>query len=63
MIVGIGAGDEHINYWLREFTVIHGGQARVVEITRSPDPSRFAMQRFGAYDLTWSILEIARIFL
>jgi hypothetical protein len=54
MIVGYGVGDEHINYWLREFAHIHGEQARVVEVTRSADPDRFAMQRFGAYDLTWS---------
>jgi hypothetical protein len=54
MIVGYGAGDEHINYWLHEFALIHSEQARVVEVTRSADPNRFAMQRFGAYDLQWS---------
>jgi hypothetical protein len=54
MIVGYGSGDEHINYWLHEFTLIHNEQARVVEITRSADPNRFAMQKFGAYDLQWS---------
>ncbi len=54
MIVGYGAGDEHINYWLHEFTLIHGEQARVVEVTRSADPNRFAIQRFGAYDLQWT---------
>ncbi|MGC2634810.1 MAG: hypothetical protein WA215_11415 [Candidatus Cybelea sp.] len=54
MIIGYGAGDEHINYWLREYTAIHGEAARVVEITQSDDSSRFTMQRFGAYDLQWT---------
>lgn len=54
MIIGYGAGDEHINYWLREYTAIYGEAARVVEVTRSDDPSRFTMQRFGAYDLQWT---------
>jgi hypothetical protein len=53
MIAGYGVGDEHINYWLREFIGIHGEKARVVEITRSQDPNRFAIQRFGVYDLNW----------
>lgn len=54
LIVGYGAGDEHINYWLREYTMIHTQKARAVEVTRSADPGRFAMQKFGAYDLRWS---------
>jgi hypothetical protein len=56
MIIGYGAGDEHINYWLREYTAIHGEAARVVEITQSDDSSRFTMQRFGAYDLQWTAI-------
>ncbi len=54
LIVGYGAGDEHVNFWLREYTLIHGDKARVVEITRSSDPARFTMQRFGAYPFEWS---------
>ncbi len=54
MIVGYGAGDEHINYWLREFTHIHNENARVVEIRKSADSEQFTMQRAAAaYDLKW----------
>lgn len=54
MIIGYGAGDDHINYWLREYTLIHGEDALAVEIRRSEDPAAFTMQKFGAYDLRWS---------
>ena len=53
LIIGYGAGDDHINFWLREFTLIHSRNGRVVEITKEIDPSRFTIQRFGAYDLVW----------
>jgi hypothetical protein len=54
LIAGYGGGDEHINFWLREFGLIHGeGVARIVEITRSDDPATFSLQKIGAYDFPW----------
>lgn len=54
LIIGYGKGDEHINYWIREFAQIHNQTARVVEITDSDSPATFAIQRITEWpDLHW----------
>ena len=53
LIIGYGVGDEHINYWLKESSLIHRQEQRVIEITDNNDPSHFVSQKFGAYDLNW----------
>jgi hypothetical protein len=54
MLVGYGVGDEHINYWIKESSLIHTQHHRVIEIADRKDPRLFASQRFAAYDLKWS---------
>jgi hypothetical protein len=53
LVVGYGAGDPHINFWLREFAMIHVQEARLVEITDRSDPLEFVIERFASYDLGW----------
>jgi hypothetical protein len=53
IIIGYGSGDAHINFWLREFALIHEQTARLVEITIETESRRFATQRYGTYDLVW----------
>lgn len=54
LVVGYGAGDEHINYWLKEAALIHRQTLRAVEITDRPNSHHFLSQRLAAYDLNWS---------